>query len=91
VQVPELDVCFDIGLCPRIALTSPYVAISHCHMDHVAGLPYYFSQRMFQKIGMAGRGARGSPSQSAMMGVGPVERSARRLRSFPSRPTSRSK
>jgi ribonuclease Z len=52
VQIPELDVCFDIGLCPRVALTSPYVAISHGHMDHVAGLPYYFSQRVFQKIGM---------------------------------------
>ncbi len=52
VQVPELDVCFDIGLCPRPALTSPFVAISHGHMDHVAGLPYYFSQRLFQKIGV---------------------------------------
>ena len=52
VQLPELDVAFDIGLCPRIALSSPYVAISHGHMDHVAGLPYYFSQRMFQKMGV---------------------------------------
>lgn len=52
VQVPELDIAFDIGLCPRPALASPWVAISHGHMDHVAGLPYYFSQRMFQKIGV---------------------------------------
>ncbi len=52
VQVPELDVAFDIGMCPRIALSSPYVALSHGHMDHVGGLPYYFSQRMFQKMGV---------------------------------------
>ena len=48
VQVPELGVCFDIGRCPRLALTSPFVALSHGHMDHVAGLGYYFSQRHFQ-------------------------------------------
>lgn len=48
VHVPELDVAFDIGLCPRVALTADFVALSHGHMDHVAGLPYYFSQRIFQ-------------------------------------------
>jgi len=47
VQVPELDVCFDIGRCPRFALTSKFVALSHGHMDHAAGLAYYFSQRQF--------------------------------------------
>ena len=52
VQIPELDVAFDIGMCPRIALSSQYVALSHGHMDHVGGLPYYFSQRMFQKMGV---------------------------------------
>lgn len=52
VQVPELDVCFDIGLCPRAALTSNYVALTHGHMDHAAGLAYYFSQRHFQGMGV---------------------------------------
>lgn len=51
VQVPELDVCFDIGLCPRAALSSNYVALSHGHMDHSAALTYYFSQRHFQGMG----------------------------------------
>ena len=32
-------------------LSATCVAISHGHMDHVAGLPYYFSQRVFQKMG----------------------------------------
>jgi ribonuclease Z len=51
VQVPELDLCFDIGRCPRTALTSNFVALSHGHMDHAAGLAYYYSQRNFQGMG----------------------------------------
>ncbi len=48
VHIPEYDLCFDIGRCPRIALASDFVALTHGHMDHSAGLPYYFSQRNFQ-------------------------------------------
>src|SRR5690606_24903823 len=52
VQIPELDVCFDISACPRAALTSNHVALTHGHMDHAGGLAYYFSQRNFQGMGV---------------------------------------
>ena len=48
VQIPELNVCFDIGRAPYFALTSDVVCITHAHMDHLAGLAYYLSQRYFQ-------------------------------------------
>lgn len=51
VMVPELDVCFDVGLCPRAALANKYLAISHGHMDHIGGLAYWCSQRHFQGMG----------------------------------------
>ena len=45
VQVPEMDVCFDIGRAPYFALTSNIICLSHGHMDHMAGVAYYLSQR----------------------------------------------
>jgi len=51
VQIPELDVCFDVGRAPKLMLSSNFVALSHGHMDHAAGLAYYFSQRSFQGMG----------------------------------------
>ena len=44
----ELDVVFDIGRCPREAMRVNHVLLSHGHMDHAAGIAYYFSQRDFQ-------------------------------------------
>ena len=50
IIAPELDVAFDIGKCPREALRVNHVLLSHGHMDHAAGVAYYFSQRDFQGI-----------------------------------------
>ncbi|MDB5301871.1 MAG: ribonuclease, partial [Phycisphaerales bacterium] len=32
-QIPELNVCFDIGRAPYFALTSDIVCVTHGHMD----------------------------------------------------------
>ncbi len=52
IVIPEYDLCFDIGVCFKPMLSAKYVAITHGHMDHVANLPYYFSQRWFQGMGV---------------------------------------
>lgn len=48
ILAPELDCVFDIGKCPREALTMNHVLLTHGHADHAAGLMYYFAQRDFQ-------------------------------------------
>lgn len=47
VIVPELNIAFDFGRAPRELVAIDHVCLSHGHMDHAAGLAYYFSQRQF--------------------------------------------
>jgi ribonuclease Z len=47
IAAPELNVCFDIGKAPAPVISIDYVLLSHGHMDHAAGVAYYFSQRNF--------------------------------------------
>lgn len=53
IGIPELDIVFDLGECPRAMLPAKFAAISHGHMDHVGGLAYFCSQRRFQGMGDA--------------------------------------
>ena len=50
VSVPEYNVCFDIGRAPREVISIDNICLSHGHMDHAAGIAYYFSQRSFVGI-----------------------------------------
>lgn len=50
ITIPEFDLTFDIGQSTRSALATPLIALSHTHMDHIGGMPYWFSQRNFQKL-----------------------------------------
>ena len=47
IVAPEYNVCFDVGRAPREIISIDTVCLSHGHMDHAAGVAYYFSQRTF--------------------------------------------
>ncbi|MHC4608864.1 MAG: MBL fold metallo-hydrolase [Planctomycetota bacterium] len=47
VAAPELSVCFDVGRAPTEIISIDTVCLTHGHMDHAAGVAYYFSQRGF--------------------------------------------
>jgi ribonuclease Z len=44
---PELNLAFDVGRAPREVIAVDHVFLTHGHMDHAAGIAYYFAQRMF--------------------------------------------
>jgi len=50
IALPGLDVCFDIGKAPEDILTINHILLTHGHMDHAAGIAYYFSQRDFREM-----------------------------------------
>src|SRR5215470_2704635 len=44
-EIPAFDVCLDIGRCPPGAERRGTLLLTHAHIDHAAGLPYYVSMR----------------------------------------------
>lgn len=47
LALPELNVGFDLGRAPREIIPVEHIFLTHGHMDHAAGLAYYFAQRWF--------------------------------------------
>lgn len=47
IALPEFGVAFDLGRAPREIVHSEHVFLTHGHIDHSAGIAYYFAQRWF--------------------------------------------
>jgi len=45
IQLPGLDLCFDIGRCPRSAVQRSRVAFTHAHLDHLGGVAMHTATR----------------------------------------------
>ncbi len=49
-RIRELGIGFDIGRCPDALVSMPHVFITHAHLDHAAGVPFYAGQRHLQQL-----------------------------------------
>lgn len=45
IQLPGLDLCFDIGRAPRAAVHRSRVAFTHAHLDHMGGVAMHVATR----------------------------------------------
>src|SRR5205807_3821795 len=50
LRVRELGVVLDIGRCPDMAIGMPNIFVTHAHLDHALGVPFYAGQRHLQRI-----------------------------------------
>jgi ribonuclease Z len=50
VRVRELNLALDIGRCPDSIIGIPNIFITHAHLDHSLGIPFYAGQRHLQRI-----------------------------------------
>lgn len=49
-HLPTLHLAFDLGRAPTALVAVPNVFLSHAHLDHGAGLPYWSSQRRLLRL-----------------------------------------
>lgn len=49
-RIRDLGIAFDLGRCPDAVVSMSNVFISHAHLDHAAGIPFYAGQRHLQKL-----------------------------------------
>jgi Metal-dependent hydrolases of the beta-lactamase superfamily III len=50
-RIREWSLGFDIGRCPDPMVSVPQIFITHTHLDHSVGIPFYAGQRHLQGMG----------------------------------------
>ena len=50
-SLPSLGCAFDLGRTPSDLVPISNIFLSHAHLDHAAGLAYWFSQRRLSRLG----------------------------------------
>lgn len=49
-RVRELGVALDIGRCPDTLIGVSHIFVTHLHLDHALGIPFYAGQRKLQRL-----------------------------------------
>lgn len=49
-RVRELGLSLDIGRCPDPVISMPNIFVTHAHLDHAVGIPFYAGQRHLQRL-----------------------------------------
>jgi ribonuclease Z len=49
-RVRELNAAFDIGRCPDQLIATPHIFVTHAHLDHCVGIPFYAGQRQLHRM-----------------------------------------
>lgn len=49
-RVRELGIALDVGRCPDILIGTPNLLVTHAHLDHAVGIPFYAGQRHLQRL-----------------------------------------
>jgi ribonuclease Z len=49
-RVRELGIALDVGRCPDFLIGTPNILVTHAHLDHAAGIPFYAGQRRLQRM-----------------------------------------